>query len=337
MRNLLITGGAGFIGANFVHYMLGKHPGYRIVVYDKLDYAGNLANLDPVKDDPRFGFVRGDICDIAALRAAVRDHQIDTIVNFAAFTHVDRSIIEPGLAVVNNINGTQVLLDVAREAKLERFHQISTDEVYGAIPAPLTSKEGDAFEPRSPYSASKAAAEHLVYAYFVTYGLPATITRGSNNIGPYHYPEKAVPLFTTNAIDDIPLPLYGDGQQMREYQYVLDHCEGIDVVLHKGQLGEAYNVGTEVQTPNIEMARKILDILGKPHSLLTFVTDRAGHDRRYALDCSKLKALGWRSRHSFDEALEQTVRWFVANEAWWRPIKSGAYREYYQKQYVERG
>jgi dTDP-glucose 4,6-dehydratase len=337
MRNLLITGGAGFIGANFVHYLLAKYPDYRVVVYDKLTYAGNLANLEPVKADPRFAFVRGDICDLDAVRAAVREHQIDTIVNFAAETHVDRSIMHPDAVVRTNVNGTWALLEVAREARLERFHQISTDEVYGAIPAPKRSKEGDPLEARSPYSASKAGAEHLVYAYFITYGLPTTITRGSNNIGPYHYPEKAVPLFTTNALDDIPLPIYGDGLQMREYQYVLDHCEGIDVVLHRGELGEAYNVGTEMETPNIEMARKILDILGKPHSLITYVTDRAGHDRRYALDCSKLKALGWSSRHSFDQALEKTVRWFVENEAWWRPIKSGEYREYYQKQYVDRG
>ena len=213
----------------------------------------------------------------------------------------------------------------------------NTDEVYGAIPAPQRSKEGDGLEPRSPYSASKAGAEHLVYAYAITYGVHTTTTRGSNNIGPYHYPEKAVPLFTTNAIDDQPLPIYGDGMQMRDYQYVGDHCEGIDVVLHNGALGEVYNVGTGVETHNIDMARKILSLLGKPESLLEYVPDRAGHDRRYALDTSKLQALGWRSRHTFDQALELTVRWFVDNEAWWRPIKSGEYLEYYRKQYVERG
>jgi dTDP-glucose 4,6-dehydratase len=266
----------------------------------------------------------------------VDEHAIDTIVNFAAETHVDRSILEPDAVVRTNVNGTWALLEVARERKIERFHQISTDEVYGAIPEPQRSKEGDPLEPRSPYSASKAGAEHLVYAYFITYGLPVTTTRGSNNIGPYHYPEKAVPLFATNAIDDISLPIYGDGRQVRDYQYVLDHCEGIDMVLHKGQLGEIYNVGTEVETPNIEMAHKILDILGKPQSLLQHVTDRAGHDRRYALDCSKLRALGWRSRHSFDEALERTVRWYVENQHWWRPIKSGEYLEYYKKQYGSR-
>jgi dTDP-glucose 4,6-dehydratase len=336
MRNLLVTGGAGFIGSNFVHYMLEKYPDYRIAVFDKLTYAGRRENLDRFKDDPRFAFVQGDICDLDAVRQAVRDHRIDTIVNFAAETHVDRSILEPDAVVRTNVNGTWALLEVAREAKLERFHQISTDEVYGTIPEPNRSREGDPLEARSPYSASKAGAEHLVYAYFVTYGLPVTTTRGSNNIGPYHYPEKAVPLFTTNALDDIPLPIYGDGLQVRDYQFVLDHCEGIDTVLHKGQLGEVYNVGTEVETPNIEMAKKILDILGKPHSLITYVADRAGHDRRYALDCSKLRALGWSSRHSFDQALERTVRWFVDNESWWRPIKSGEYLEYYRRQYAGR-
>jgi dTDP-glucose 4,6-dehydratase len=228
------------------------------------------------------------------------------------------------------------LLEAAKEFKLERFHQISTDEVYGQIPDPNRSKEGDPLEPRSPYSASKAGAEHLVYAYFVTYGLPVTTTRGSNNIGPYHYPEKAVPLFTTNAIDDQPLPIYGDGLQQRDYQYVIDHCEAIDLVLHQGKLGEVYNVGTGVETHNIDMAKKILDLLGKPHSLLQFVADRAGHDRRYALDISKLRALGWQAGHTFDQALELTVRWFVENEWWWRPIKTGEYLEYYKKQYVER-
>ncbi len=337
MRNLLITGGAGFIGANFVHYLLAKYSAYRVVVYDKLTYAGRRENLATVAADPRFTFVEGDICDIDAVRAAVRSHTIDTIVNFAAETHVDRSILAPDAVVRTNVNGTWTLLEVAREAGLERFHQISTDEVYGAIPAPQRSREGDPLEPRSPYSASKAGAEHLVYAYYVTYGLPVTTTRGSNNIGPLHYPEKAVPLFTTNAIDDQPLPIYGDGLQQRDYQYVGDHCEGIDVVLHNGQLGEFYNVGTGVETTNIAMARMILAILGKPESLLQHVTDRAGHDRRYALDTSKLQALGWHSRHSFAEALEKTVRWYVDNEAWWRPIKSGEYLEYYRKQYVERG
>ena len=335
MQNLLVTGGAGFIGSNFVAYMLERYD-YKIVVYDKLTYAGRLENLDRFKHNPRFVFVRGDICDLPTVREALRAYEIDTVVNFAAETHVDRSIMQPDAVVRTNVNGTWSLLEAARELKLPRFHQISTDEVYGTIPEPARSKEGDPLEPRSPYSASKAGAEHLVYAYHVTYGMHTTITRGSNNIGPYHYPEKAVPLFTTNVIDDLPIPLYGDGMQMRDYQYVEDHCEGIDMALHKGAAGEVYNVGTGVETHNIDMAHKILALLGKPAGLITFVPDRAGHDRRYAIDTSKLQALGWQSRHTFDEALEKTVRWFADNPAWWRPIKSGDYLDYYQKQYVER-
>ena len=336
MKNILITGGAGFIGSNFVHHLLGKYSDYNLIVLDKLTYAGRLENLKPAERDSRFTFVQGDICDVEAVRGAIEQFNIDTVVNFAAETHVDRSIMESDAVVKTNVNGAHVLLEAAREYKLERFHQISSDEVYGAVPAPHRSKEGDPLEPRSPYSASKAGAEHLVYAYFVTYSLPVTVTRGSNNIGPYHYPEKAVPLFTTNAIDNQPLPIYGDGMQQRDYQYVGDHCEAIDLVLHKGQLGETYNVGTGVETHNIVMARKILDLLGKPHSLLTHVPDRAGHDRRYALDITKLRALGWTPGHTFDQALEKTVHWFVDNEWWWRPIKTGEYLEYYKKQYVER-
>ncbi len=335
MQNLLVTGGAGFIGSNFVNYMLDRYD-YRIVVFDKLTYAGREENFDRFAANLRFSFVRGDICDLAAVRDVLRANAIDTIVNFAAETHVDRSILQPDAVIATNINGTWALLEAARELGLPRFHQISTDEVYGTIPEPLRSREGDGLEPRSPYSASKAGAEHLVYAYHVTYGLHTTTTRGSNNIGPYHYPEKAVPLFTTNAIENLPLPIYGDGMQQRDYQYVEDHCEGIDVALHRGAPGEVYNVGTGVETHNIDMARAILDLLGKPHSLLTFVTDRAGHDRRYALDTSKLRALGWSSRHSFDAALEKTVRWFVDRPDWWRPIKTGEYLEYYRRQYVER-
>ena len=336
MKHLLVTGAAGFIGSNFVHHMLAKYPAYKQVVLDKLTYAGRRENLKAAEGNPRFAFVRGDICDRAAVDAAIREHTIDTIVHFAAESHVDQSIHSPLVFTEANVTGTQVLLEAARQNKLERFHHISTDEVYGAIPAPNRSKEGDPFEPRSPYSASKAAAEHLVYAYHITYGLATTITRGSNNIGPFHYPEKAVPLFTTNAIDDLPLPIYGDGKQMRDYQYVGDHCEGIDLVLHKGALGEAYNVGTGVETTNIDMAHKILAILGKPASLITHVADRVGHDRRYALDVSKLKTLGWVPGHTFDQALEKTVSWFVDNEWWWRPIKSGEFKAWYDKNYAAR-
>jgi dTDP-glucose 4,6-dehydratase len=336
MQHLLVTGGAGFIGSNFVHYMLERYD-YRLVVFDKLTYAGNTANFDRFSANPRFRFVQGDICDIAAVRAAVQEHQIDTIVNFAAETHVDQSIMNPFVFSETNVRGTHVLLEVARELKLPRYHQISTDEVYGAIPAPQRSVEGDPLEARSPYSASKAGSDHLVYAYHITYGLFTTLTRGSNNIGPYQYPEKAVPLFATNALEDRPIPIYGDGMQMRDYQYVEDHCAGIDVVLHKGVAGEVYNVGSGVETHNIDMARKLLDLLGKPHSLITYVPDRAGHDRRYALDTTKLQALGWRNQNGFEQALERTVRWYADRPDWWRPIKSGEYMEYYRKQYVERG
>ena len=335
MKNLLITGGAGFIGSNFARYILQKYPAYRVVVYDKLTYAGNLDNLKDIAGDPRYAFVEGDICDATRVRDALGDHKVDTIVNFAAETHVDRSIIEPDAFIKTDVYGTYVLLEAARSLGLERYHQVSTDEVYGAV-LEGSSKETDPLQPRSPYSASKAGGDLLAHSYHVTYGVPVTITRGANNIGPYQYPEKAVPLFVTNAIDDLPLPIYGDGHQMRDYQYVLDHCEGIDLVLHKGSLGEIYNVGTGVETRNIEMARLLLKLLGKPDSLIRFVADRPGHDRRYSLDCSKLRALGWRSRHTFEQALEKTVRWYAENEWWWRKIKSGEYKEYYKTMYGAR-
>ncbi len=335
MRNIMVTGGAGFIGSNFVHYLLEKYPDYRVLVFDKLTYAGNLANLADLAGNPRYHFVRGDICDAEAVRAAIRQYDIDTIVNFAAETHVDRSIMDADAFIRTDIYGTYVLLEAVKEFGLERFHQVSTDEVYGEV-LEGSSVETDPLRPRSPYAASKAGAEHLVQAYFVTYGLPVTITRGSNNIGPYQYPEKVVPLFITNAIDDLPLPLYGDGTQQRDYQYVLDHCEGIDIVLHHGKPGEAYNLGTGVETRNIDMARMILRLLGKPESLIQFVKDRPGHDRRYSINCDKIKALGWRSRHTFEQALEKTVRWYVEHEEWWRPLKSGEYKEYYRRQYLQR-
>jgi len=337
MRNLLVTGGAGFIGSNFTRYMLEKYPDIHVVVYDKLTYAGNLDNLKDVAErfQGRYTFVRGDICDAAKVDEVMREHRINIIVNFAAESHVDRSLMEPGSFIQTDIYGTYVLLEAAKKYSIERVHQVSTDEVYGEI------MEGAATEDyplvtRSPYSASKAGADLMCHAYFVSFGVPVTITRGSNNIGPYQYPEKVVPLFITNAIDDIPLPLYGDGRQKRDYQYVLDHCEGIDVVLHKGVPGEIYNLGTGVETENIVMARMILDLLGKPYSLIQHVKDRPGHDRRYALNCDKIKALGWESRHTFEQALEKTVRWYVENEWWWRKIKSGEYWEYYRRQYEGR-
>jgi len=335
LKNLLVTGGAGFIGSNFVHYALEKYPDWRIVVFDKLNYRGNLDNLKDVANHPRYTFVRGDICDAAALSAAIEQHNIDTVVNFAAETHVDRSIMDPDAFIRTDVYGTFVLLEAANKYKLERLHQVSTDEVYGQV-LEGSSKETDPMEPRSPYAASKASAELITFSYYTTYGTPVTITRGANNIGPYQYPENVVPLFITNAIDDQPLPVYGDGMQVRPYQYVMDHIEGIDLVLHKGEVGQAYNIGPDVETVNLEMTKKMLTLLGKPESLIKYVADRPGHDRRYSLDCGKIKALGWRPGHTFDQALEKTVRWYVENEWWWRKLKSGEYLEYYRKWYGQR-
>lgn len=334
MQNLLITGGAGFIGSNFVRYLLKKYPAYRAIVYDKLTYAGNLDNLRDVEKNPRYTFVRGDICDAAAVERAVTQHKIDTIVNFAAETHVDRSIMNADAFIMTDVYGTYVLLEAAKKFGL-RYHQVGTDEVYGWV-AEGRSREDDRLLPRSPYAASKAGGDLLIHAYYITHGVGATITRGANNIGPYQYPEKAVPLFVTNAIDDKPLPLYGDGKQVRDYQYVIDHCEAIDLVLHQGKIGETYNVGTGEETENIVMAKMLLKMLGKPESLIQHVPDRAGHDRRYALDVTKLRGLGWEPSNSFEEALSKTVKWYVENEWWWRKLKSGEYMEYYKKQYVER-
>ncbi|MBI5879211.1 MAG: dTDP-glucose 4,6-dehydratase [Chloroflexi bacterium] len=335
MRNILVTGGAGFIGSNFVRYLLGKYPDYRIVVFDKLTYAGRVENLLAVDDDPRYAFVRGDIADAASVAAAMQQHQIDTIVNFAAESHVDRSILSADAFVRTDIYGAYVLLEAARQFKVERYHQISTDEVYGDVPEGY-SKESDPFLPNSPYAASKASAELLIRSYFTTYNLPVVITRGSNTFGPYQYPEKLLPLFITNAIDDQPLPMYGDGLQVRDWLHVLDHCKGIDVVLHQGRLGEAYNIGGENEQHNIDVIRLMLRALGKPESLIRRVRDREGHDRRYALDTAKLRALGWAPRRDFEAAIGETVDWFRQNDWWWRPIKSGEYLEYYKQQYGER-
>ena len=338
MQRLMVTGGAGFIGSNFVRYMLEKYPDYFIVVYDKLTYAGRLENLEDVGErfDDRYAFVKGDICNATKVEETLHAYDVDTLVNFAAETHVDRSLMEPGSFIQTDVYGTFVLLEAAKALGLERYHQISTDEVYGQV---LTgrSTERDHLEPRSPYSASKTSGDLMTLAYFESWQLPVTITRGSNNVGPYQYPEKVVPLFATNALDDQPLPVYGDGLQMRDYQYVVDHCEGIDVVLHKGELGEIYNVGTGEEITNMAMTEIVLETLGKPRSLIKHVEDRAGHDRRYALDVGKLKALGWKSRHSCAEAVAKTVRWYAENEGWWRPIKSGnLYQAYYQQQYGKR-
>ncbi len=339
MKNLLVTGGAGFIGANFAQYMLESYPDYKIVVYDKLTYAGNLDNLLPVDGNPRFAFVQGDICDQEAVNNAVEQYAIDTIVNFAAETHVDRSIMNPDAFLDTNIRGTYTLLEAARKFDLERYHQISTDEVYGDVADGYSSVEDDKLAPRSPYAASKTSADLMVNAYHITYGLATTITRGGNNIGPYQYPEKVIPLFITNAIEGKPLPVYGDGQQKREYQYVLDHVEGIDTVLQRGEIGQTYNVGVseDHELTNLEMVEILLDELGASQSLIKHVEDRAGHDRRYSMNVTKLTRLGWEPAYGHEEAIRKTVRWYVDNEWWWRKVKDQEdYKEYYQRQYARR-
>lgn len=306
-----------------------------MVVYDKLTYAGNLDNLRDLEDNPHYSFVRGDICDMPLVDKVVQEEGIDIIVNFAAETHVDRSILEPGSFLQTDVYGTYVLLEATKKLGLKRMVQISTDEVYGEVMTG-SSQESDPLRPRSPYAASKAGGDLICQAYYTTYATPVVITRGSNSIGPYQYPEKVVPLFITNALDDLPLPLYGDGLQMRDYQYVIDHCEGIDTVLHKGKTGEIYNVASGVEVHNIDLAQEILRLLEKPESLIQHVEDRPGHDRRYSLDTTNLRGVGWRSRHAFPEALEKTVKWYRENEGWWRKIKSGEYREWYEKQYGKR-
>lgn len=338
MKNILVTGGAGFIGCNFVRMMLDQHATYRIVVYDKLTYAGRLENLQDVaeKHGERFAFVQGDICDAQSVEAAIQNYEIDTIVNFAAESHVDRSILNPDAFIKTDVYGTYVLLEAARKARNLRYHQISTDEVYGHIHGNHRSLEGDCMAPRSPYAASKASADHLVNAYHITYGLPVTISRGANNIGPYQYPEKVIPLFVTNALNDLPLPVYGDGKQMRDYQFVGDHCAGIDLVLHEGNIGEVYNIGTGKEMANLEMVEILLDELGKPHTLIQHVEDRMGHDRRYCMNVDKLLSLGWEPDYTHEEAIRATVRWYVTNRWWWEPIRNGEFKEFYQQLYGSR-
>lgn len=332
MRNLLVTGGAGFIGSNFVRYMLDQHPEYQIIVYDKLTYAGRQENLAPVANNPRYRFVRGDICDLQLVKATVEQYTIDTLVNFAAETHVDRSILDPDAFVKTDVYGVYVLCEVAKQYALERLHHVSTDEVYGPIPHGK-SKETDPFNPTSPYAASKASGELIARSYFLTYGVPITITRGVNTYGPYQYPEKVMPLFITNAIDDLPMPLYGDGLQVRDRLYVTDHARAIDLVLQQGQPGEAYNIAADCEQNNLTVARMIVQALNKPETLIRSVRDRPAHDVRYALDTAKLQALGWQPEVSFEEGFAQTVAWYLANQDWWRPIKSGEYWDYYQRQY----
>lgn len=332
MKRLLVTGGAGFIGSNFVRYVLGEYPGVQVTVYDKLTYAGNLDNLADVKDDPRYSFVKGDICDRDLVEETVKSHRVDAIVNFAAETHVDRSIIDPGSFIQTDVYGTYVLLEVVRRCGLERLLHVSTDEVYGDVPEG-SSVEGDPLVPNSPYSASKSGGDLMARAYHVTHGVPVVVTRGSNNFGPYQYPEKMIPLFITNLLDGRPVPLYGDGLNVRDWIYVLDHCEAIDLALRKGHPGEIYNVGAGKEVDNLALTRMLLELTGRSDDLVRNVADRPGHDRRYSLDCSKIRALGWRPCHDFAEALARTVEWYRDNRGWWERIKSGEYEQYYQQQY----
>jgi dTDP-glucose 4,6-dehydratase len=327
---LLVTGGAGFIGSNFVRHVLAAHPEDSVVNLDKLTYAGNPANLADVADDPRYRFVQGDICDAKLVRDVLQG--VDAVVNMAAETHVDRSLMEPDGFLRTDVFGVFTLLEAVRELRIPRFLHISTDEVYGSVPEG-SSRETDPLRPRNPYSASKAGGDLLVGAYWATYRVPVLITRSSNNFGPYQYPEKVIPLFITNALDDAPLPLYGDGRNVRDWLYVLDNCRAIDTVLRRGREGEVYNIGGGHEVENIELTREILRLTGKPERLITPVADRPGHDRRYSLDSSKVRALGWAPAHRFPDALAETVRWYREHEAWWRPLKSGEFAAYYRRQY----
>jgi dTDP-glucose 4,6-dehydratase len=334
---LLVTGGCGFIGSNFIRYIHETHPEDRIVNLDKLTYAGNPANLADLEAHPFYSFVRGDICDREIVEAIFRAHPVGAIVNFAAETHVDRSITGPAVFVETNAGGANVLLDAAREHGVGRFVQVSTDEVYGSLGPEGKFTEDTPLSPNSPYAASKAAADLLVRAYHQTFGLPAMITRCSNNYGPYQFPEKLIPLMISNALAGRPLPVYGDGSNVRDWLHVRDHCTALDVVLRRGRAGEAYNIGGGNEWRNIDLVKLLLKKLGKPDSLINFVKDRPGHDRRYAIDASKISAeLGWKPAVSFDEGLGGTVEWYLANESWKRSIETGEYREYYRKMYDER-
>ena len=335
MKNILVTGGAGFIGSAFVRHMVAAYPDYNIICYDKLTYAGNVDNLLSVSDEENYRFERGDVADRSAVRRVLEHHAIDTIVNFAAESHVDRSILDPDAFIHTDVVGVYILLDEGRKHGIERFCQVSTDEVYGDIESGH-SAEDDRFLPNSPYAASKAGGELMVRAYQVTFGLDTVTTRGSNTYGPFQYPEKLVPFFTTEAIDNRPLPVYGDGRQIRDWLYVDDHARGVDRVLHYGESGEAYNLAGENQRQNIDVTHRILELLNKPQSLIRHVPDREAHDRRYAITAEKARALGWRRQFDFDRGLEATVRWYQENEWWWRKIKTGEYLEYYKRQYADR-
>jgi dTDP-glucose 4,6-dehydratase len=330
---VLVTGGAGFIGSNFVRYALAAHPDWRVTTLDKLTYAGRRENLHDVMDNPRHEFVHGDICDATVSGPLVERSNI--VVHFAAESHVDRSIMAAGDFIKTDVEGTFVLLEAARRATgLRRFVQISTDEVYGSVPTGA-SRETDELKPRNPYSASKAGADRLAYSYWATYDVPVIITRASNNYGPYQFPEKVIPLFVTNAIDNIPVPLYGDGRNVRDWLHVVDHCRAIDCLLDKATNGDVYNIGGGNEVMNVDLTHQILEGLGKPRSLIKPVADRPGHDRRYCLDTTKLRSIGWTPKMPFNEGLRETIEWYRTNEWWWRPIKEQdpQFKSYYQAQY----
>lgn len=335
---ILITGGAGFIGGNFTHYMVKKYPDYDIVVLDKLTYAGNLETLEPVMD--KITFCKADIADRDAVYGIFEKEKPDMVVNFAAESHVDRSIDNPEVFLITNILGTQVLMDACRKYGIKRYHQVSTDEVYGDLPLDrpdLFFTEETPIHTSSPYSASKASADLLALAYYRTYHLPATISRCSNNYGPYHFPEKLIPLMIANALNDKPLPVYGQGLNVRDWLYVEDHCKAIDLIMHKGRVGEVYNIGGHNEKANIDIVKIILKILGKPESLITYVTDRKGHDLRYAIDPTKIhNELGWLPETKFEDGIVKTVEWYLENRSWWEKIISGEYTEYYEKMYGKR-
>lgn len=333
MERILVTGGAGFIGSNFIRYMLERHS-YSIINLDALTYCGNLENLRDVEDHPRYTFIRGSITDRELVNRIIRD--VDAVINFAAESHVDRSIQDPEIFIKTNVLGTQTLLEASRREGIERFIQISTDEVYGSAETGYFTEETP-LAPNSPYSASKAAADLMVRAYHRTYGLPVNITRCSNNYGPYQFPEKLIPLMITNALEDRPLPVYGDGMNVRDWLHVEDHCSAIDLVLHHGRDGEVYNIGGNNERRNIDIVRLILRELEKDESLIRFVEDRPGHDRRYAIDATRIRnELGWKPRYSFREGIRETINWYIRNRKWWENIKSGEYLRYYERMYGHR-
>jgi len=331
-QTYIVTGGAGFIGSNYIHYLFEKYPQVKVINLDKLTYAGNPENLADLKSNPDYIFVKGDICDAKIVNQIFAEYKPDYLINFAAESHVDRSIGDAEDFIRTDMYGVYVLLEATRKYGLERFIQISTDEVYGSIESGSFTEESP-LKPGNPYSASKAGGDRLAYSYYNTYKLPVIITRASNNYGPYQYPEKLIPLFVTNAMENKSLPLYGDGKNVRDWLYVKDHCKAIEFVLKNGKLGEVYNIAGGSEKENIEITKLILELTGKPESLIKPVADRIGHDRRYSLDASKLKALGWTQEHSFDTAMRETVQWYRNNRQWWEPLKSGEYLEYYKKHY----